>query len=498
MLDSSRQIRQWRENPKKFVYDCFDVTPDKWQEKVLDAFGAQDEYRMRISLQACAGPGKSAVLSWCGWNFLSCYGSSGEHPKGAAVAVTQDNLKDNLWTELSKWQQRHEGLRRAFTWTKSRIFNNDHPETWFLSARSWSKSANADEQGRTLSGVHGRFVLFLIDESGEIPVSVMKAANQALSTSDLRFGRIMQAGNPTSHEGMLYAAATTEADQWYVVRITGDPDDEDRSLRIDINYARDMIAKYGRDDPWVMSYILGKFPKTSINTLLSVDQVDEAMCRKLRGDAYMYSQKRLGVDVARFGADSTIIFPRQGLASFKYVEMRGARSYEIAARVMKAKIDWGSEFEFVDGTGGYGAGVIDDLFKDGQSPHEVQFSGKALDPRYFNKRSEMWFEMAEWIKRGGALPKCGKLKKELTAPTYTFQNGKMKLEEKDQIKARLGFSPDIADALCLTFALPDMPSQDKHLAMMQAHRGITSYNPEDARFVNTNQGKAKTEWNPFV
>ena len=65
--------------------------------------------------------------------------------------------------------------------------------------------------------------------------------------------------------------------------------------------------------------------------------------------------------------------------------------------------------------------------------------------------------MAEWVKRGGALPKDEELAKELCAPTYTFHNGKIQIEEKEQIKKRLQFSPDKADALCLTFAIPDQP-----------------------------------------
>ena len=114
--------------------------------------------------------------------------------------------------------------------------------------------------------------------------------------------------------------------------------------------------------------------------------------------------------------------------------------------------------ELVDGSGGYGAGVVDALLQAGHAPQEIQFGGKAINPRYYNKRSEMWFEMAEWVKRGGVLPSVAQLAKELTAPTYTFQGGKLRLEEKDQIKKRLGFSPDYGDALCLTFALPDMPA----------------------------------------
>lgn len=370
--------------------------------------------------------------------------------------MTMDNLKDNLWSELAKWRERSELLKKCFEWTKERVFSREHPSTWFLSARSWNKNANAEEQGRTLSGLHSKYVLFLIDESGDIPVSVLKSAEQAMSAKG--FSKIIQAGNPTSHDGMLYAASTELSHLWHMITITGDPDDPKRSPRIDKKWAEEQIASYGRDNPWVMSFILGKFPPSSLNTLLSPEEVEAAMNRKVEHDHYAFSQKRLGVDVARFGLDSTVIFPRQGLMAFQPVEMRGANSQEVAARVAQAKAKWGSEMECVDGTGGYGSGVVDSLRQAGHAPFEIHFGQKPMDARYFNKRSEMWFEMAEWVKRGGALPRLPGLKRELTTPLYTFRNGKFQLEEKDQIKARLGFSPNFADALCLTFSFPDQPT----------------------------------------
>ena len=471
-------IRRWREKPEVMVHERFGVDPDPWQLQVLQAFASKDPDKIRISMQACAGPGKTAALAWCAWNFLLCYGDRGEHPKAAAISITRENLDDNLWAELAKWQSRCEILSRAFTWTKTRIFANDHAETWFMSARSFAKAANAEEIGRALSGLHSKYVLYIIDESGDIPPSIIKSAEQGLSTKPI-FGKILQAGNPTSLDGMLYAAASTLSHLWYTVRITGDPDDPNRSNRIDIDWAREQIKTYGRDNPWVMSFILGLFPPSSINALLGADEVQAAMERHLQIDQYDFSQKRLGIDVARFGDDRTVIFPRQGLVAFKPVEMRNARTSDIAARVAQAKGKWGSEMEFVDGTGGYGSGVIDFLLQAGHAPQEVHFSGKAIDPRYFNKRSEMWFEMAEWVKRGGALPNYPGLKRELTAPTYTFQNGKLRLEEKDMIKKRLQFSPDIADALALTFAIPDMPAANTIHSLLLEKKNKTSaeYDP---------------------
>lgn len=477
MSQAAEIISSWRASPLKFVKECLKVEPDAWQKEALEALG--DPKKQRISLQACAGPGKSCVLAWAILHFILCFAEKGEHPKGAAVAITRDNARDNIWPEVAKWMNRSELLKACFEWTKERIFAKDHPETWFVSLRSWSKTADEEEQGRTLSGLHSKFVLYIIDESGDIPVAVLKAAEQGLS--NCVWGKIIQAGNPTSLDGMLYAASTTLREKWHVISITGDPDDPKRSPRIDKDWAREQISKYGRQDPWVMSYILGQFPPSSINSLLSIQDVENAMKRQLREQDFCFAQKRLGVDVALFGDDSSVIFPRQGLFAFRPVELRGCKPSETAARVMSSKHRWDSEIEFVDDTGGYGSGVVDAMQQGGASPVAINFAAKATDPRYFNKRSEIYFLMAEWIKKGGRLPDIPQLKKELPSIQYTYQNGKFRIEEKQKIKERLKFSPDFSDALALTFSLPDMPSRNS---------------PELISSLQS-AGKMKSDWDPF-
>lgn len=468
---AAANVRRWRTNAKAFVYEQFQATPDPWQEQVLDAW--VDPSKARISMQACVGPGKTTVEAWCGWHFLSCFGDRGEHPKGVAFSITGDNLRDNLWPELSKWQDRSPYLKAAFTKNSERVFANHHPDTWFLSARSWPKTASPDEQGKTVSGLHGKYIAIFADESGAIPVPLLRASDQVLSTGPI-FGKILQGGNPISLEGMLYAAATFLRHQWTVIRITGDPDDPKawvHSPRVlagasggesPADWARQQIATYGRDNPWVMAQILGQFPSSSLNALLGVDEVEAAMARHIRSDAYAWAQKRLGVDVARYGDDRTVIFPRQGLVAFRPKVMRHKRdsavSTDIAAAVMSGKATWGSELELFDATGGWAAGAVDVMRSNGYSPIDVQFAAPGIDPRYKNRRMEIWFLMAEWIKRGGALPPIPELVGELTAPTYTFAGGKMLLEDKDQVKKRIGRSPDLADALALTFGMVDMPA----------------------------------------
>lgn len=453
-----KKVKEWIANPVKFVWEIFNVEPDPWQKDFLTAF----PHRQRLALKACKGPGKTAALAWCAWNFLL----TRKHPKIIATSITGDNLDDNLWPEMSKWQQRAPMLQHLFTWTKTRIHHNQHPETWFMSARTWPKSGNKQQQSATLAGIHAEYVMFILDESGGIPDAVMATAEGGLATG--KETKILQAGNPTHLEGPLYRACTIEKHLWYVGEITGDPDDPQRSPRVNITWALEQIEKYGRDNPWVLVNVFGKFPPASINTLLGPDEVYEAMRRSPREDAYGWAQKRLGVDVARFGDDRTVIFPRQGLAAFMPVEMRGARTTDIAARVLLAKRRWESEMEFIDDSGHWGHGVIDNLIASGESPVAVLFEDKAVDPRYANKRAEMWLEMAEWIKRGGCLPQMPELTRELTAPTYTFVNGKFQLEPKDKIKERLGVSPDLADALCLTFAHPEAPAGTAEGRLMSA------------------------------
>lgn len=475
MNEASLRIREWRHDPVKFVRDVFHAEPDAWQLDVLTMAGKPG--RKRIAMKACAGPGKTAVLAWLGWHRLACFAARNEHPKGAAVSITSDNLKDNLWAELARWQNESQFLQQAFVWQKERIFARDHPETWFLSAKGWSKSSDLEAIGRTLSGLHSRFPFYLIDESGDIPPNMVRSAEQGLTSCD--DGLIITAGNTTSQTGLLYEVCTRGREQWQVMSITADPEDPMRTPRVDIGWARENIAKYGRDNPWVMAYILGQFPPGSINALLSVEEVEKAMGLHPLITSYDWAQKRLGIDVARFGDDRTVIFPRQGIVAFPPQTMRHIRnssvSVDIANAVMSKKLEWGSEMEFFDDTVGWAHGAIDVMRAAGHSPTPVAFDRPSGNPRYVNMRAQCWMQLAEWVKAGGSLPSTPGLVAELTGPTYFFRDGKFMIEPKEQIKKRLGRSPDEAEALALTFALPDMPAATGQL--FSAKKKPAEYDP---------------------
>lgn len=494
LRQAAEKLRAWRHDPVRFVREEFKAEPDPWQLEGLVAFGdAEDPRKRRIAVKANKGPGKTAWEAWCIWHFLLTRGGLYDHPKGAATAITEKNIDDNLWPELAKWQQRSPILQAAFDWTKNRIAAKDHPATWFFSKRTWAKSSDTQQQANTLAGLHAKHVLAVLDESGGIPGAVMATAEAILATIEPGgFKKILQAGNPTHLEGPLYDAATRHRDKWYVITITGDPDNPKRSPRISVEWAREQIEMYGRDNPWVLVNVFGEFPPSSLNTLLGPDDVERAMHRNPTPDAYQWAQRRIGIDVARFGDDRTVLFPRQGIVARRPLILRQRDTAQIAARAMLAIRNYGADLTLVDDTGHWGHGVLDNLNAAGLPVVPVVFSAPGIDKRYANRRAEGWIKMANWVLKKGRLPRIPELQAELTTPTYTFVNGVFQLEPKDLIKKRLGRSPDLADALAITFMLPEMP-RDSELTRAMA-RGAR----RRREVAEPGPNEAEHEYNPLA
>ena len=195
------------------------------------------------------------------------------------------------------------------------------------------------------------------------------------------------------------------------------------------------------------------FTAEADDVLIPVEVVSEAARRCYGAQEVGYAPVVVGVDVARFGDDATVFFRRQGLAAFPPVVLRHRDNMAVADRLVRYMAEFCPDAVFVDA--GAGAGVIDRVRQLGFAVTEVAFGGRALSGKYRNRRAEMWMEMAAWLKSGGAIPDDALLKADLSAPVYVFDaSGKLGLESKERIKERLGRSPDLADALALTFAAP--------------------------------------------
>lgn len=461
---------RWWNNPVDFVRENFHVEPDPWQKEALEWFPKSP----RMALKASKGPGKTCLLAWCIWNFLSAR----PHPKIACVSISGANLADNLWTELAHWRNKSTFLSRTFEWTKTRIFHKDYPETWWCSARSWSQSADKSQQANALAGLHSDYIMFVLDESGGMPEAIMASAENALSSCVE--GHILQAGNPTHLEGPLYNACTKDSKMWKVIEINSDPDNPMRSPRVSVEWAKQQIEKYGRNNAWVLINVFGQFPPSSLNSLIGPDEIRASMKRYYREFEIGIASRVLGVDVARFGDDASCIAMRHGLQMMPFQKYRNLDSTQGAGRVSVAWKDFNADACFIDNSGGFGSGWIDQLRMMNRQPMGISFSAQPhrLD-RYYNKRAEMYFDFCQWIKDGGALPPCDDLISALTSTTYTFdKKGLLMIEPKEIIKAKLnGISPDEADAAALTFAELVMPRQGSVGYRRKPDMCETEFNP---------------------
>lgn len=195
------------------------------------------------------------------------------------------------------------------------------------------------------------------------------------------------------------------------------------------------------------------FAAAGDDQLIGLSEVEDASKRVLTDQDFKFAPITIGVDPARFGDDRSVIVVRQGLKMLPSQSFRGVDNMTLADHIAHAIEVHKPSAVFCDA--GNGSGVIDRLRQLRHRVTEVHFGGQARDQRFLNKRAEMWFAIRDWLRAGGSIPNDQALKMDLSGPTYKFNAaGKIQLESKDDIKKRGLPSPDIADALAVTFATP--------------------------------------------
>jgi hypothetical protein len=160
------------------------------------------------------------------------------------------------------------------------------------------------------------------------------------------------------------------------------------------------------------------------------------------------------VDIARFGENASTICLRRGRKVYE-IDVLPKQDLMATAHYVAEVIKRERPVQvFVDGSG-IGAGVVDRLRQLNYSVVDVNGGNQSLNPRFLNKRAEMWHEMKEFVEGLCELPPDAKLKEELTCVSYDFTDkGRIRLDRKSDIMDEFGFSPDRADALAMTFAYP--------------------------------------------
>lgn len=219
---------------------------------------------------------------------------------------------------------------------------------------------------------------------------------------------------------------------------------------------------------------LGAYEELSDRQLISAAFVERA--RKAKALTTVHDELIMGVDVARYGDDESVICIRRGRDAYSepWIVFRKMDTMELAARVASHFDRLRPNALFVDETG-VGAGVVDRLIQLGYPVIPVNFASKPdglTQAKTANKRAEMWVRMGEWLKSEVSIPDDEQLEAELTAVEYKHDaNNAILLESKEDMKKRIHRSPDRADALAITFAYPVNAIGDDTWGGEQSDRG---------------------------
>lgn len=191
------------------------------------------------------------------------------------------------------------------------------------------------------------------------------------------------------------------------------------------------------------------------DAIIPLGLITGAYGKTLHPDVYRKAPIVIGVDVARFGDDKSVIYVRQGLATLEIRKFAQIDLHQFSETVMAFMTKHKPDAVFVDDVG-LGAGVLDMVRARNFDVMGVNGGSRPRDESMFvNKRAEIWWAIKEWLEAGASIPEDPELREELAAPTYTYDPAnRIKLEKKEDMKKRGLRSPDIADALALTFAQP--------------------------------------------
>jgi hypothetical protein len=439
MKELTDVVSAWRGDPLLFVRDMFGGKPTEQQASLLVEAGRPGAH---VAVKSGHGTGKSTALTWLLLWGLVCFGDDCKAP---CTAPTAHQLADVLWVEARKWQPKMlEPWKSYLRITADRISLDGLPG--YAVARTGRK-----ENPEALQGFHARDLIFLIDEASGIDESVFEVARGSLSTPG---ARVVMTSNPTRATGFFHRAFHADRDRWKTLTFSC----EDSPL-VSRDYIGEMTEEYGRDSDIFRVRVLGEFPSGGDLQFIKTSDVEAALAREYPPAIYGHAPKVLGVDVAAYGGDKSVIVERQGLRARVLWQVQGADTTAVAGEVAKIMREGKYQAVFVDATGGYGFGVVSDLRALGYSPFAVQFSGEAIDKQYKNKRAEMWGLTRDWLaKEGGWLDMgqyASRMRDDLTGPEYQYDlQGRLQLERKEDMKKRGLSSPDFADALALTFALP--------------------------------------------
>lgn len=439
--------------------------PDEWQILILSALRdglITINEAIQIAVASGHGIGKSALVAW----IILWAISTMEDTKGVVTANTENQLKTKTWAELAKWHRLFIG-KDLFHYTATAIFSvdPDHEKTWRIDMVPWS-----ERNTEAFAGLHnqGKRVLLVFDEASAIPDVIWEVSEGALTDKDTQIIWVAF-GNPTRNAGRFHACFHRFRHRWISKQI------DSRTVKI-TNKAQiqKWVDDYGEDSDFVKVRVRGQFPSASDRQFISSQIAEMGRGRHLRPEQYEFAPVIITLDNAWTGGDEVVIYKRQGLASRKLaVFPKNDNDMEIAGYLARFEDEHKADAVFIDQ--GYGTGVYSAGKTMGRRWVLVSFAAASPDPGYLNLRAYMWGQVKKWLQEGGAYEDDQIMYNDLIGPEYEVRlDGKIKLESKQDMKDRGLPSPNRADALALTFAMPVQKKAYIHMSSMQTK---TNYNP---------------------
>ena len=472
---SDEAILFYAGEPVYFVEDIIRANPDSNQRDILKSLR---NYPM-TSVRSGHGIGKSAVEAWS----VIWYLCTRPFPKIPCTAPTEHQLMDVLWAEISKWMRNNPALKDELIWTKEKLYMKGYPEEWFAVPRT---ATNPE----ALQGFHAEHVLYIIDEASGVPDKVFEPVLGAMTGED---AKLLMMGNPTRLTGFFYDSHHKAREEYNAMHIDGR-----NSAHVSKKFVDKIIKMFGEDSDVFRVRVAGQFPKSTPDSLIAMEWCEAAAKRPASAG---FSRVDIGIDVARYGDDSSVLYPLgDKRISLPYEIYHHNRTTEICGyAVMMIKrfaLDEAiNEICVKVDCDGLGVGVYDNLYDlrdqiteevyrercyraevdpdvpeqdipgldlDIQECHFGGAGGKVDedDPvEYSNSTGLMWGKVRKCLQAGSLqLPDDSALFGQLSNRKYRVdKDGKLVLERKEDMKKRGLSAPDIADALAMALYDPEEP-----------------------------------------
>lgn len=392
--------------------------------------------------------------------------------KGVVTAGTKTQLTTKLWPELATWRSR--SLTKDWTlWMATslqRVGEGYDPKIQRIDAIPWS-----DENPDAFAGLHavnmdgsiniaGSLVLY--DEASTISNKIGETSEGAMTDPG---GLWVAVGNPVRSSGWFFDVFKNKK-SWKTYEVNAE-----KARMPNKKQFKEWEEEYGRESDFYKVRVLGQFPKVGSMQLIPTD-IAERACKNRTAQISVSDLKVLSVDVARFGDDNSVILPRHGRVVQELEVYNGMDTANLADRVAAKYDSWEPDVLTVDGVG-VGGGVVDRLIQLHYPVVDVNGGNTADDTeQYANVRTELYFRLLEWLKRDVSIPNIKLLYEELIAIEYGYvTEKKVKLERKQDLKDRLGRSPDYADSLALSFAVLNAQKKTNQRRERGQYSRVTSW-----------------------